>query len=70
MAQGFCPECDTEVGLGKTPKLRQRVTCHNCGAFLEIVETTPIELDWAYDDDDEFEGVDDDFFEDDDDDDD
>jgi lysine biosynthesis protein LysW len=67
MAQGFCPECDTEVGLGKTPKLGQRVTCHNCGAFLEVVETSPIELDWAYDDEeDDFEDFDEDMFEDDD----
>lgn len=69
MAQGFCPECDTEVGLGKSPKLSQRVTCHNCGAFLEVVETSPIELDWAFeeeDEDDDFEDFDDDFDEDDD----
>ncbi len=69
MTQGFCPECDTEVGLGKSPRLGQRVTCHNCGAFLEVVETTPIELDWAYEDedeDDDFEDFDDDFDDDDD----
>lgn len=68
MAQGFCPECDTEIGLGKTPKLSQKVTCPSCGAFLEVVETTPIELDWAFDDGeaDDFEDFDEDLFEDDD----
>lgn len=67
MTQGFCPECDSEVGLGKTPKIGQQVTCLNCGAFLEIIGTTPIELDWAFQDEDDFEDVDVDLFEDDDD---
>ena len=67
MTQGFCPECDSEVGLGKTPKIGQKVTCHNCGAFLEIVGTTPIELDWAFDDEDELEDLEVDMFDDDDD---
>jgi lysine biosynthesis protein LysW len=67
MAQGFCPECDAEVGLGNAPKLGQRVTCHSCGAFLEIIEMSPIELDWANEDDDFEDMDDDDFFEDDDD---
>jgi lysine biosynthesis protein LysW len=66
MSQGFCPECDAEVSLGKSVKLNQRITCHNCGAFLEVVDTNPIELDWAFDDED-FEDMDEDFFDDDDD---
>ncbi len=69
MAQGFCPECDAEVGLGKTVKLGQRITCHSCGAFLEVIDTNPIELDWAYEDD-GFDDADDDLFDDDDEDDD
>jgi alpha-aminoadipate carrier protein LysW len=55
MARGFCPECDAEVGLGKTPKVGQKVTCSSCGAYLEVIETSPIELDWAYEDEEEFE---------------
>ncbi|HHH82204.1 MAG TPA: lysine biosynthesis protein LysW [Chloroflexi bacterium] len=55
MARGFCPECDAEVGLGKAPKLGQRVTCPSCGAYLEVVETSPIELDWAFEEDEELD---------------
>ena len=54
MARGFCPECDAEVGLGKSPRLGQRVICPSCGADLEVVETSPIELDWAFEDEEEY----------------
>jgi len=55
MARGFCPECDAEVGLGKAPKLGQRVPCPRCGAFLEAVETSSIKLDWDLEDDEELD---------------
>ena len=29
----------------------KKVVCPNCDAELEVVETEPVELDWAYDDD-------------------
>jgi len=37
------------------------VTCPNCGADLEIVETIPVELDWYYEDEDEEEEEDEDW---------
>ncbi|MDF1501017.1 MAG: hypothetical protein P1P76_11155 [Anaerolineales bacterium] len=67
MTRGFCPECDAEVNVGKGAKIGQKVTCHSCGAFLEVIETTPIELDWAFDDEEEID-YDEELFEDDDDD--
>jgi len=48
MAIAFCPDCEEPVRVA-TPKLGQRVTCQSCGAELEIVEVSPLELDWAYD---------------------
>lgn len=48
MAIAFCPDCEEPVRVA-TPKLGQRVTCESCGAELEIVEVSPLELDWAYD---------------------
>jgi lysine biosynthesis protein LysW len=66
MTRGFCPECDAEVNVGKGAKIGQKITCHSCGAFLEVIETSPIELDWAFDNEEEMD--DDDYFDDDDDD--
>jgi hypothetical protein len=51
MATGYCIECDTTLNLGKSPHKGQKVTCFKCGAVLEVVGTSPIELDWALDED-------------------
>jgi alpha-aminoadipate/glutamate carrier protein LysW len=48
VAIAFCPDCEEPVRVA-TPKLGQRVACQSCGAELEIVEVSPLELDWAYD---------------------
>jgi lysine biosynthesis protein LysW len=64
MTTGFCPDRDESIELGNQVKKGQTATCESCGAYLEVVSTNPIELDWAYDDydddDDEVE-YDDDF---------
>lgn len=49
MAIAFCPDCDGSVSLGPTPQIGQRVTCPHCDAELEVIEVSPPELDWAYD---------------------
>lgn len=49
MATAFCPDCDEEITLDRKPKIGQRVTCPNCEIALEVIETEPLELDWAYD---------------------
>ena len=56
MSTGYCPDCDESLDVGNHPKKGQMVTCENCGSYLEIVSTSPVELDWAnddYDDDDD-----------------
>jgi lysine biosynthesis protein LysW len=55
MAQGYCPDCDSDIKLGNDPRKGQKVTCPSCGAYLEVVGLSPIELDWALDDDEEYE---------------
>lgn len=54
----YCPDCDSEIYFSKRPALGQTVICKECNAHLEVVETDPIELDWALEEeelDDEFE---------------
>jgi lysine biosynthesis protein LysW len=59
MAKGYCVECDAALSLGKSPYKGQKVTCFKCGAALEVVNLSPIELDLIFDDDlDELEDYD------------
>jgi len=46
-----CPDCGEKVTLRGTVTLGQRVTCPHCESVLEVVESDPVELDWAYDED-------------------
>ncbi len=50
MATAFCPDCEEGIALGPEPKIGQRVTCPHCSAELEVVDLSPLELDWAYED--------------------
>ena len=45
----YCPECYSRVRL-RTPRLGQRIQCRECGTALEVVDLTPLELDWAFED--------------------
>jgi lysine biosynthesis protein LysW len=68
MTTGFCPECDGELKFDTRPNEGNVITCPHCNAYLEVVNTSPLEFDWAYDDEDydEFdEDFDDDFDDDD-----
>lgn len=63
-----CPECDNEIQFDKKPEIGQIVVCPTCGEKLEVRQTNPIWLDWAYDeaydydyDEDEIEYEDDDY---------
>ena len=53
MALGHCPECETELKLGNSSRKGQKLTCPSCGASLEVVVLSPIELDWTFDEEEE-----------------
>jgi lysine biosynthesis protein LysW len=43
-----CLECGQAIDLKSQPKEGQRITCPECGAFLEIINLEPLEFDWAF----------------------
>lgn len=45
---GFCPECDTRIRFHTLPRVGQLITCRECGEICEVISLHPIELDWAY----------------------
>lgn len=51
MAVATCIECDEEIEISGRLRLGQKVICPNCAASLEIASLNPLELDWAYEDD-------------------
>jgi lysine biosynthesis protein LysW len=55
MAVGYCIDCENSINLGKEPFIGQRVSCHFCGAYLEVMELAPIEFEWAYDEDEDWD---------------
>lgn len=57
----WCPNCGGEIRFKKVPFLGQDVTCRHCNIKLVVVEKTPVELDWAEYDDDEYTEYEDEF---------
>ncbi len=49
MAKGLCPACNLSINVGPSPRKGQTVSCPKCRAQLEVLNLSPIELDWAYD---------------------
>lgn len=43
-----CPECDVPVLVARDLVIGRQIRCSNCGAALEIVETSPLKLDYAF----------------------
>ena len=39
-----CPECGADVELGPKVEKGEIVQCSDCGSDLEVVNTTPVEL--------------------------
>jgi hypothetical protein len=60
MADGYCVNCENKIYLGKKTFISQRVVCGKCGADMEVIELSPIELDWVYGD---FEDIDEEEYE-------
>lgn len=51
-----CPECEQSIEVASA-RLGLQFPCPKCDTLLEVIETDPIELDWAegdyFDDDDD-----------------
>jgi lysine biosynthesis protein LysW len=54
-----CPDCGEKISLRGEVHLGRKIICPDCDAELEVVETSPLQLDWAYEDDFEYEDEDD-----------
>jgi lysine biosynthesis protein LysW len=48
-----CPGCRNEISFYRTPKLGEFITCPECGDLVEVVNLTPLTLDWSPDIDDD-----------------
>jgi lysine biosynthesis protein LysW len=67
-----CPGCKNNIMFQQVPKLGEFVSCPECGDMVEVVNLSPLTLDWSADIDDEewpdwddanAEFIDDDFIE-------
>ena len=63
---GICPGCGARLRFQQKVELGEFIVCQECGDELEIVNLSPIKLDWAYADpydDDDWDGdnMDDDY---------
>ena len=54
---GTCPDCEENFELEDTAEIGQVITCPACKASLEILDLSPVVLDYAIEEDveDEFE---------------
>ncbi len=44
----LCPECDAPVLVACDLVIGRQIRCSNCAAALEIVEASPLKLDYAF----------------------
>ena len=53
MPYAICPGCDDELYVRGEPRLGQKVLCRECDETLQVVSVDPLEVDWAYDEEDD-----------------
>lgn len=41
-----CPDCDEQIPLHQPYKMREKITCPNCWAYLEVTGLHPLKLSW------------------------
>lgn len=46
-----CPACGAKVYFKTKPQLEQIYICNSCDATLEVVENSPIVLEWVFNED-------------------
>jgi len=50
MPKTYCPACDAVVSVDN-PRMGGLVTCRECGAKLEVISTSPFEVDFPLEED-------------------
>jgi lysine biosynthesis protein LysW len=45
-----CPECGNPIEVSKDVKLGANVECPECGTILEVISLKPLDLDYAFGD--------------------
>lgn len=53
-SKAFCPACDEAITIQEKPKIGHRLRCPSCDTEIEVIDVNPVELDWAYEDEDDF----------------
>jgi lysine biosynthesis protein LysW len=47
----YCPECDSMIMLDRgVVKVGMRIKCPECSTMLEVISLKPLELDYAFED--------------------
>lgn len=59
MTKPTCPECDESIQVSNA-RIGKKITCPNCREELEVFSLDPVELDYYYDEDDDYDDYDDD----------
>jgi lysine biosynthesis protein LysW len=55
-----CPDCEEDITLKGEIEWGPEVVCPHCGTKLEVINTDPVEVDWAYEEsDDDYDDEDD-----------
>jgi alpha-aminoadipate/glutamate carrier protein LysW len=44
----FCPECETRIQVPRSVRLADQLECPECTSLLEVISLEPLELDLAY----------------------
>ncbi|MCB0074583.1 MAG: hypothetical protein KDE20_24125 [Caldilineaceae bacterium] len=64
MPHVYCLDCDRKIILHTDVRVGDQVICSSCDAEFQIVNLTPVEIDWLFDgyedDDDDYDDWDDD----------
>ena len=43
-----CPACDTPIHFRKKPGYGRMIVCRKCDSLLQVLNVSPLELDWAF----------------------
>ena len=58
MSVTICPECEAKINFDSPVEVGERVFCPECDIELEVISAKPLTLDYAFDDDEDWEDED------------